>query len=179
MKAVFLDRDGVINVKPPDGKYVTSWLEFKFIRNAARAIKLLNKAEYAVIIVTNQRGVALQHLTEGQLKTIHKRMVRKLKDYNAHIDGIYYCPHDKDSCDCRKPSSGLFSLAKNDFPAIDFSKSWVIGDSLSDVEAGRNLGCKTILITKKSKIDNDKQSLSPHFIAPSLWQAVNKYLVEN
>ncbi|MEO0190034.1 MAG: HAD family hydrolase [candidate division WOR-3 bacterium] len=174
MKAVFLDRDGVINKKPPEGKYVTTWDEFKFLRNAIKAIGYLNKLGFLVIVVTNQRGVALGHLAEEKLKEIHQRMRNKLTSCGAHIDGIYYCPHNKNTCSCRKPKVGLFLKAKKDFPEIDFKNSFVVGDSEKDIRAGKRLGCKTILITKDSKRFKLPENMTPDFITNSLWQAYTK-----
>ncbi len=174
MKAVFLDRDGIINRKPQEGSYVTAWDEFKFLRNAIKAIRYLNKLDFLVIVVTNQRGVALGHLTEERLKEIHQKMLNKITSRGAHIDAIYYCPHDKDTCSCRKPEIGLFLKAKKDFPEIDFRNSFVVGDSENDIKAGKRLGCKTILIVKDPKKLKLPENILPDFITTSLWQAYIK-----
>lgn len=101
-------------------------------------------------------------------------MRNKLTSCGAHIDGIYYCPHNKNTCSCRKPKVGLFLKAKKDFPEIDFKNSFVVGDSEKDIRAGNRLGCKTILITKDSKRFKLPENMTPDFITNSLWQAYTK-----
>jgi D-glycero-D-manno-heptose 1,7-bisphosphate phosphatase len=177
-KAVFLDRDGVINKKPPEGKYITSWKEFKLLANVAKAIQRLNELKTLVIVVTNQRGVALGYMTEQQLKEIHQKMLKKLDALGAHIDAVYYCPHNKGACACRKPKTGLFLKAKKNFPEIDFEQSFVIGDSAKDIKAGKRLGCKTILISSNLQSSNGPKSSAPNFITHSLWQAVCNYIIK-
>lgn len=155
IKTVFLDRDGVINRKPPEGDYVKSWKEFEFLPKAPEALRLLKEAGMRIIIVTNQRGIARGLMTERDLEEIHKRMLVELARLQASVDAIYYCPHEEGVCDCRKPRVGLFRKAQQDFPDIDFSNSAVIGDSLKDMEAGTQLGSLTILIadeTAKEKL---------------------------
>lgn len=176
-KAVFLDRDGVINKKPPEGKYITSWKEFKLLKNVVKAIKHLNKLGFLVIVVTNQRGIALGHLTEERLKEIHQKMLDKLDALGAHIDAVYYCPHNKGVCSCRKPKTGLFLKAKKDFPEIDFEQSFVIGDSSKDIGAGRRLGCETVLIISGSRASPDLNSSTPDFIVNSLLESIEKYVI--
>ena len=92
---VFLDRDGVINVKAPEGDYIKSWSEFHFLPGVIDAIRLLNDNNYLVIIITNQRGVARHMMTMQNLHDIHSSMEEELQRYGAHIDGIYVCPHEK------------------------------------------------------------------------------------
>jgi D-glycero-D-manno-heptose 1,7-bisphosphate phosphatase len=142
-KAAFLDRDGVINRKAPEGRYVTSIEKFEFLPGTARAIACLNRAGFKVIVITNQRCVAKGLITVHALNLLHQWMCRKLEASGAVVDAIYYCPHDKQpACSCRKPAPGmLFAAAKKHH--IDLASSWMIGDSDSDVEAGRNAGCKT------------------------------------
>ena len=142
-KAVFLDRDGVINRKAPDHDYIKMWSEFSFLPDVPEAICQLNHAGYLVLVVTNQRGVAKGIMTLSDVEELHQRMCRKLKQMGAAIDSIYVCPHDIGQCHCRKPEVGLFLQAERDF-AIDKASSWMVGDSDSDVEAGRRYGVKTI-----------------------------------
>jgi D-glycero-D-manno-heptose 1,7-bisphosphate phosphatase len=99
-----------------------------------------------VIVVSNQRGIALGRMTNADVEAIHARFQELLKASGAHIDAFFFCPHDKEGCDCRKPRPGLFQQAQRDFPAIQPGTSIVIGDSLSDMEAGRNFGMATVLI---------------------------------
>ncbi len=146
MITVFLDRDGVINRKPPEGGYVTSWREFKFLPGAIEAVRLLNKAGFRVIVVTNQRGVARGLMTEDAVRLIHDRMVREMAAGGARVEAIYYCPHEEGTCQCRKPATGMFLQAQAAFPDISFADSFVIGDSQRDAEAGRRLGARVFLI---------------------------------
>jgi D-glycero-D-manno-heptose 1,7-bisphosphate phosphatase len=146
IETVFLDRDGVLNKKMPEGCYVTSWKEFQPLPGVANAIRNLNQAGIRVIVVSNQRGVALGHISVADVEAIHLQFQRFLHASDSHIDAFYFCPHDKNICNCRKPKPGLFQLAMENFPAIRPETSVVIGDSLSDIEAGRNLEMATILI---------------------------------
>lgn len=163
-KTVFLDRDGVINVKAPEGDYIKSWSEFHFLPGAIEAIRLLNDHNWHVVIITNQRGIARHLMTMHDLEIIHFSMEEALQKHGAHIDGIYVCPHEKGKCHCRKPDIGLFLQAEQDFP-VDKSKSWMIGDSQSDIEAGRNYGIRTISVVNLNPLA-DKQF-------PNLLSAVN------
>ena len=140
---VFLDRDGTINVKPPEGDYVKSWDEFEFLPGAVAAVRALVDAGLLVVIVTNQRGIALGRMSEEDLAEIHRRMVAEIGRDDV---AIYHCPHDKDECDCRKPRTGMFRDARRDHPEIDFGRSVMIGDSESDLEAGRAIGARVVRI---------------------------------
>lgn len=143
-KAVFLDRDGVINRQAPIHDYIKTWDAFEFLPGVAGAIRELNEAGYLVLIISNQRGVARGMMTMETVREIDRRMCAELAKEGAHIDGIYVCPHDYGQCTCRKPDIGLFLQAERDFP-IDKAASWTIGDSDIDVEAGRRYGTRTIL----------------------------------
>lgn len=146
-RVVFIDRDGVINRKAAPQCYIRQWSEFVFLPRAAEAVSLLNQNGYRVLIVSNQRGLATGMLTWAELDSLHKRMRAALAAAGAHIDGIYICPHDIDQCDCRKPLPGLLYQAERDF-AIDKSRSWMVGDTDSDMAAGRAYGVRTILLNK-------------------------------
>jgi len=149
-KAIFLDRDGVINKKPPEDNYVKEWSEFIFLPNIAEAIKKLNR-RFLVIIVSNQRGIARGMMSKEDVEIINEKMSKEIEKKNARIDGIYFCPHDiKDNCDCRKPKPGTLLKAAKDFK-INLTESYMIGDSLSDIEAGKRAGCKTILISSSQR----------------------------
>lgn len=148
-KCVFLDRDGVINKKAPEGDYIKNWNEFKFLPGVKEAIRRFNKAGFLIIIITNHRGIAKGLMTEQDLKDIHTKMIEKLKKVGARIDGIYYCPHDEnDNCNCRKPKIGMFLKAFKDFEdvgiKINLGESYMIGDSINDVIVGKTIGLKTI-----------------------------------
>jgi D-glycero-D-manno-heptose 1,7-bisphosphate phosphatase len=146
LKTVFLDRDGVINRKMPEGQYVTGWQHFDLLPGVPEAIARLNRAGLRVLVVTNQRGIALGLYTAEDVVHIHARLQEELAERGARIDGFYFCPHDKRECNCRKPLPGLFEQAQADFPEIAPAASVIIGDSLSDIEFGRNLGMRAVFI---------------------------------
>jgi D-glycero-D-manno-heptose 1,7-bisphosphate phosphatase len=144
----FLDRDGTINKKAPDGDYVKRPEELEILPGAAGAIRRLNAAGVYVIVVTNQRGIALGRMSESDLQSVHAELTARLEESaGARIDAFFHCPHDEGQCDCRKPLTGLFRQARERFPWIDFGQSVMIGDSPSDVEAGRALGMTTVQLT--------------------------------
>lgn len=143
---VFLDRDGVINRKMPEGAWVTTPAEFEMLEGAAAAIATLNRRDIRVVVVTNQRGIAVGLYSEAELASIHTHMQSLLADAGARVDAIYYCPHDRESCACRKPKPGMLLQAFVDFPGADPTNSLLIGDSLSDIEAGRAVGMPTVFI---------------------------------
>jgi D-glycero-D-manno-heptose 1,7-bisphosphate phosphatase len=150
-KTVFLDRDGVINRKMPEGEYVSSWEQFEFLPEVPEAIAALNRNGFRVLVVTNQRGVSLGLYTRADVEYIHEQLQRQLATAGAWVDNFYICPHGKNECNCRKPGPGLFEQALVDFPDIDPAQSLVIGDSLSDIEFGRNLGIRTMFVRGKSE----------------------------
>jgi len=145
-KAIFLDRDGVINKQPPKEDYVKNWNEFEWLPSAKVAIKLINQSDWLAIIISNQRGVARGLMDARDVEAINKKMQKDLAKIGAKLDAIYWCGHDYwHNCDCRKPKPGLILQAVSDFN-IDLGKSWMIGDSDDDIEAGRKAGCKTFKI---------------------------------
>ena len=146
IRFVFLDRDGVINRKPPEGKYVGHWRDFHPLPGVEAAIAALNRSGRRVIVVSNQRGVALGYTTAAEVQDLHAKLQKHLAAHGGRIDGFYFCPHDKDECACRKPKTGLFEQAFRDFPEATADNSVVIGDSLSDIEAARALGAPAIFI---------------------------------
>lgn len=146
IRCAFLDRDGVINRKPPEGAYVARWSDFHILPGVEPAVAALNRAGVRVIVISNQRGIALGYYTAADVDALHAQLQQHLAARGARIDAFYFCPHDKDSCDCRKPKIALFELAFRDFPDASRSNSIVIGDSLSDIDAARNLGVPSIFI---------------------------------
>jgi D-glycero-D-manno-heptose 1,7-bisphosphate phosphatase len=146
-RAVFLDRDGVINRNAPEGQYVTSWEDFYILPGVVEGIALLNREGFSVIVVTNQRCVAKGLITAADLEKMHQRMSEVLARAGATINAIYYCPHETESsCTCRKPAPGMLLDAARS-RGIELRASWMIGDSEIDVEAGKNAGCKTARLT--------------------------------
>jgi histidinol-phosphate phosphatase family protein len=151
-KTVFLDRDGVINEKPKEHDYVKTWDEFHFLRGAPEALVLFNRADYRVVIVSNQRGVARGIVMNEQIETIHEEMQKALMRHGATVDGIYVCPHEVGTCACRKPEIGLFLQAETDAP-VDKEHSYMVGDSQGDITAGKRYGIKTVLINAGEWVD--------------------------
>jgi D-glycero-D-manno-heptose 1,7-bisphosphate phosphatase len=146
IRTVFLDRDGVINVKMPEGSYVRSPAELTMLDGVAAAIARLNRAGLRVIVVSNQRGIALGLYSANDVLAIQAAIESHLAAQGAHLDAFYFCPHDKGQCNCRKPLPGLFEQAAAAFPDITAATSAMIGDSLSDIEFGRRLGMRNIFI---------------------------------
>lgn len=174
LTTVFLDRDGTINRSAPEGDYITSWSEFEFVPGAPRAIAALSAADLQVVVITNQRGVALGRLSERALSEIHDRMVAELRRAGAEIAGIYYCPHEEGACQCRKPDVGMFLAAQDDLPNVDFRRTVVIGDSWRDIDAARAIQAHSILITGGEKqIDVEAAA---ELEVSALPEAVNKLL---
>lgn len=142
---LFLDRDGVINHEK-DLDYIRSASEFRFYDGVKEALKIMGEVFGTVVMVTNQRGVGKQLMTEADLMGIHTLMLDEITASSGRIDKIYYCTSLDNNCFERKPNPGMAHLAKKDFPAIDFSKSMIIGNKLSDMEFGRNAGMVTIYV---------------------------------
>ena len=171
-KAAFLDRDGVIYRKAPEGQYVTRWEEMEFLPGVAEALRLLNHAGFCLIVVSNQRCIAKGLITAGEMDSIHARMRREFSDAGATIDAIYYCPHDiQPPCTCRKPQPGLLLNAARTHN-VDLAASWMIGDSEVDVEAGRAAECRTARLLG----DGDPNHGPADVVASSLLDATQKIL---
>ncbi|MDR0665602.1 MAG: D-glycero-beta-D-manno-heptose 1,7-bisphosphate 7-phosphatase [Helicobacteraceae bacterium] len=142
-KALFLDRDGVINV---DYGYVASFDRFVFCDGIFDLLLEARSKNYKIVVVTNQSGIARGLYGENEFKSLTRRMLKELKDRDVLISGVYYCPHaPEDGCDCRKPKSGMFLQAIKDH-SIDPSKSWMIGDKRSDMEAAIGAGVKNLVL---------------------------------
>lgn len=148
-KVVFLDRDGVINKKPPKGDYVKKWEKFEFLPKTLKALRLLKDKRYKVFIISNQAGIARGILTVKALSLIHKKMMIKIEEEGGKIDGIYICPHGWDErCECRKPKPGLLLQASKEH-FIDLTSTIFIGDDKRDLMAGEAVGCKTFIVNEK------------------------------
>ena len=157
-RAVFLDRDGVINelVYHQEQEVIDSPFtpgQFKLIPGVTDALKTLHNAGYLTILVSNQPGIAKGHMTAKNFELIRQKMNSELNKDGAELDGEYYCLHHPEAvvekyrikCDCRKPLPGLLFKAARE-KNIDLKQSWLIGDNLSDIQAGKAAGCRTILI---------------------------------
>jgi len=151
-KAVFFDRDGVINKERKD--YVKNILELEIFPETLEVISKLKKSGFLIIVITNQSAINRGLMSHEELKKIHQRIQDSLLEFDCKIDAFYYCPHSPDeNCNCRKPNTGLFENALNDFK-IDLSKSWMIGDHEKDILAAKKINCKSILISDRSEIKN-------------------------
>jgi D-glycero-D-manno-heptose 1,7-bisphosphate phosphatase len=186
MRAVFLDRDGVINeiVYFPELGLLDSPLnprQFKLLPNVAKAIRIFIKLGLKVIIASNQPAIAKGKTTKELFEKIRQKMIRELKKEGAHIDAEYYCFHHHSAkyaryrvrCNCRKPKPGLLLRAAKDL-GINLSKSFLVGDSLTDIKAGKAVGCKTFMIGYlKSDLARliEDTGVRPNFIVPSLFDA--------
>lgn len=145
-RAVFLDRDGTINV---DRSYLYKIEDFEWIKGAKEAIKYIHNKNYLAIIVTNQSGVARGYYSEKDVNILHKFINNELQKINTKIDAFYYCPHLSEAkiskykmeCDCRKPKPGMILQAAKDYN-IDLASSWIFGDKERDILAGKNAGVK-------------------------------------
>lgn len=154
---LFLDRDGVINVKR-DNDYVKTWEEFIFLDGALEAIRIFSRHFARIIVVTNQRGVGRKWMTAEDVEDIHRRMIVEIEAKGGKIDQIYYCPdlEEEDYRNWRKPKPGMAFEAKKDHPGIDFAQSLIIGDSISDMEFGRNAGMHTVWLSEKEIAPENK-----------------------
>ena len=187
-RAVFLDRDGVINELvyceeqgTIDSPFTVKQL--KLFAWAGEAIKKLSEAGYKVVIVSNQPGIAKGHVSKKALEKIREKVREELAREGAFVDGEYYCLHHPDAtveslranCECRKPRPGLLFQAARDLD-IDLSQSWMIGDGLTDVKAGKNAGCGTILLGRmKCELCHlmDEEDARPSVIVANLLEAVS------
>jgi D-glycero-D-manno-heptose 1,7-bisphosphate phosphatase len=167
LDAVLLDRDGTINVKAPEGEYITRPDQLMLLPGAAPAIAALNRARVPVVVVTNQRGIALGRMTEDDLAAVHSRLRLLLRRHGASVHEIYHCPHDKGRCRCRKPGTVLLERAREHLALPSLRHSALIGDSLSDVLAGRAVGARALLLRSERAA-----ALSGFETAGSLLEAV-------
>ncbi len=165
-KAIFIDRDGVINKKAPKAEYITAWEQFEFLPGVLQALKILKDHGYTVIIVSNQAGINRHYMTHEDLANIHARMCAEIEKNGGEINAIYYCPHDWDeNCLCRKPNPGMFFSAVHEHH-INLREMCFIGDDPRDRIAGDSVRLKTYLVGAE---DAD---------FPDLLEAV-KYIVKN
>jgi D-glycero-D-manno-heptose 1,7-bisphosphate phosphatase len=144
---IFMDRDGVINrPPPPELRYITRPEDFYLQPGIAESIRLFNERNLPVAVVTNQKAIAIGRLTPSNLKAIHERMKHLLAEEGAFVQDIQFCPHqESDHCTCRKPRPGMLQVAAARLH-IDTRQSWIIGDQGRDLEAGRAVGCHTLLV---------------------------------
>lgn len=186
-KAVFFDRDGTIN---EEAGYIRDLNNLKLIKGASDAIEKIRKEGYLAILITNQSGPARGYYNEAWVNTLNSTVQSLLEKEGTKLDGIYYCPHLPDGtvkeytmeCDCRKPGTALFMQAKEKFD-IDLSKSFMVGDKATDVEAGHNAGCKGILLKTgygEQVLDGKYQNIpDADYIAEDISDAANWILNQN
>jgi D-glycero-D-manno-heptose 1,7-bisphosphate phosphatase len=184
--AVFFDRDGTLI---EDVGYLRSPGEIHLIPGAAEAVRLLNDRHIPAYVVSNQSGIARGLFSEQDLVEIHRRLAEELAAAGAHIDRIYYCPHHPTEgrppynieCNCRKPGIGMLQHAAEDFQ-IALHRSFVIGDKLLDIQAGKAAGARSILVLtgfgRTSVQECRNNGIVPDFTAPTVVEAVN-YVVES
>lgn len=180
-RAVFLDRDGTLNVEK---EYLHLPSEFEFIPGAAEAVKLLNQAGFLVIVVSNQSGVARGYYSEEDVYHLHRHVDRLLAEQGANIDAWLFCPHHPDGrgsyalpCNCRKPEPGMLREAARRFD-IDLEQSWMIGDKLIDLQAGQRAGCSSILVRTGYGAEEEPNLMPDRVVCDDLLRAV-RYLLEH
>ncbi len=185
-KAVFIDRDGCL-IK--ELGYINTLKNIKFFKNSIKALRLLRKHGYKVIVVTNQAGVAYGYFPESFVRESHRYISRKLKKHKLKIDAYYYCPHHKKAkikkykknCRCRKPNTGMVLKARQRFN-IDLKQSYTIGDKLTDVQLAHNAGMKGILVLtgfgRWQKKLIKKEKVVPDYIAKDFLYGV-QWIIKN
>lgn len=176
---IFLDRDGVINSPARPHEYITKWEDFKILPGVYEALRLFRESGFRIFIVTNQRCIARKIASREDIDALHARMLEDFARHGYSVDGVYVCPHgDDDGCDCRKPKPGLLvqvqkSLEASDGVTVDKTRSWMIGDSVSDVEAGMNYGVNTVIIGGEISRANDGRT---HIMAHDILDSAMKIL---
>jgi D-glycero-D-manno-heptose 1,7-bisphosphate phosphatase len=152
-RAAFLDRDGVLNRKMPEGHYVTTPEEFELLPGAIPGLQMLAARGYLLIVVTNQRGVARGAFTLDDLAAIHRKLESLLAGNGVALAAIYFCPHGKGECDCRKPEPGMLRRAFESFPDLAIGESVLFGDSDSDVEAACRAGVPAVRMPANGSLE--------------------------
>lgn len=181
-QAVFLDRDGVITQEPPHYTHKLSQLEL--IPKSADAIRLLNENGFVVIVASNQSGIGRGYYREEDAILFNPAMKENLAKDSTYIDAIYYCPHHPEAeieryrvdCNCRKPKPGMLLRAKEEMN-IDLKQSFIVGDKLTDIEAGERAGCRTILVRTGHGVEELKSNqIECDYIADDLYDAAEHIL---
>jgi D-glycero-D-manno-heptose 1,7-bisphosphate phosphatase len=166
-KAVFLDRDGVINRKAPDGEYIVAVNEFDILPRAVDAVARFSQGGFLVFVVTNQRGIARGLVSREEVDRIHQLLENTVERVGGHITKIYVCEHDHHHrCDCRKPEPGMLLRASREFN-VDLDASWMVGDSHSDLQAGRRAGCRIAQV-------GNNGSQQAEIVGATLWEVAQQ-----
>jgi len=187
-RAIIMDRDGTVC---DEVGYVNHVERIRLLPRSAAAIRRANEAGYQTVVVTNQAGVARGYFDEGLVDEVHERVRHLLAEQGARLDGIYYCPHHPEvgaagyrlACDCRKPKPGMLLRARDDM-GIDLASSYMIGDSVRDVEAGQRAGCTTILVRTgygRGELEHQPHrfTVAPAHVADDLLEAVEWILAKD
>lgn len=177
VKLIFLDRDGVINKYPGDGKYVTALPKFRFLPDVKKAVALLSKKKFKIFVISNQAGVSKGIYSKTTLNEITQYMLKKIQGYGGKIDAVYYCRHqERHNCLCRKPKAGLIEKALKEH---SIAKKWLkraffIGDSTRDVLTAKAAGVKSMLVFsgKEKPANKDNWQVKPDYTAKDLFSAV-------
>lgn len=177
--AVFLDRDGTLNVEKGGVRRAD---ELELIPGVAEALIALRHAGFCLVVLTNQSAIARGQASEGDIAAVHRRLEWELGKAGAYLDGIYVCPHHPDrgfpgeradlkiACDCRKPATGLVERARRDL-GIDLSTSWMIGDQTRDVEMARRAGLRSILVQTGAAGRDGQFPCAADYVVPDLSEA--------
>lgn len=169
MAAIFLDRDGTLSKAAPPGKYIRRPADLELLPGAAEAVRMINSTAYKAILVTNQRWLSEPTADAHSYTAIESQFGSLLAASGARLDASYVCPHATNCCDCRKPAPGMLLRASTDLN-ISLHRSFIVGDSITDVQAGLAVGATTVLVTP-DRSGNDSQL--PHFIARSITEAID------
>lgn len=178
MRAIFVDRDGVINRNRKD--YVKSWEEFEFLPHSAEALAELTRHGLMTVIVTNQSVINRGIVSRERVEEINARMVASLEALGAKVQSVLYCPHRREEgCSCRKPQPGMLFQAAKKF-GIDLPRSYVVGDALTDLAAGEGAGCRTILVMTGRGVSQflsiEARRRQGYMVARDLREAVQRIL---
>lgn len=184
-KAIFIDRDGVLLREPlfdpsvgSASEVIDTWERFEILPDIARAFAKLKNKGYRLIVISNQDGIGDEFLSSELYSAMNKKLLQYIRENNgAKIDQIYECPHsiNNKACNCRKPKRGLIDKALKDFPDINLSQSWFVGDRASDVKLGKSIGIRTVFIKADHELPGD---IISDMIAMNLDEAVN-YILKN
>ena len=172
LSAVFFDRDGTLNCSARAGEYIRRPEELRLLPGAGVAVRRVNSARLPAIVVTNQRWLSEPGADPGRYRLIEAKLEYLLATHGARLDASYTCPHALNSCDCRKPLPGLLLRAADKF-GLELSASFLVGNSMSDIQAGLAVGATTILISSDPCTNADRLA---HYVVPSAEDAVARIL---
>ena len=174
--SLILDRDGVINRRIP-GSYISAPRDFVPTLGAMQAIGMLTPLFNRIVVATNQAGIGKGLMETEDLQAVHQKMLALAQAAGGRIDNVYHCPHHPDDgCNCRKPGTGMAEQAQADFPDIEFTDTWMVGDSVSDMQMGKALGMTTVLIEGKFEEKEALRTLNVDHRFPSLLDFARFYV---